>query len=158
MSEKNEIDCSVESLRFYLNKLMENGNDEIFATVCYILYNTIVYFPVREDNLLDIKNDFVNRDFLNNNYIFIDSYPLIYDLKCYQPLFVDYEEALNNLPKNSRLITARFYDICNDYLLEDIRSEGVIIDPIKTQCFFGKEFIKAIKEVLEIISKNDIKI
>ena len=155
MSKKLEFKYTVEELRDYLNKLVTNGIDDLFLELCYLFTKTIVYFPINEDNSLELDSELLNKEVLSYNYIFNESIPLVINNKYYQPIFIDYSDAIKDMPPKSMIVAAKFSDLCSENLLNDQRMEGLLIDPRYAQCVFDKSFIKACIEVFEFLDGID---
>lgn len=146
---------TTEELREYLTKLATNGNDDLFFEVCYLLTKSLVYFPIKEDHSLELDSELLNKEVLDNNYIFNESIPLVIDNTYYQPIFINYDEAIRDMPPGSIIVAAKFFDICTEDVLNDYRMEGFLIDPRYAQCVFDKSFIKACIQVFEFLDGID---
>lgn len=153
--KKLDYKFTTEELREYLNNLVTNGNDDLFLEVCHLLTKTLVYFPINENHKFDINGELLSKEFLDKNYIFFESIPLVIDSKYYQPIFISYEEAVKDMPPRSIIVAAKFYDICTEYVVNDPRMEGFLIDPRHAQVFFTKDFLRACIEVFDFVKSDE---
>lgn len=152
---KKNYKFTTEELREYLTKLATNGNDDLFLEVCYLLTKSLVYFPIKEDHSLELDSELLNKEVLDNNYIFNESIPLVIDNKYYQPIFINYDEAIRDMPPGSIIVAAKFFDICTEDVLNDYRMEAFLIDPRHAQVVFTKDFLKACIQVFEFLDEID---